>query len=187
ARAAYQASIRVKPSDGAYSNLGSLEFLLGRYRESAEAFENAIKLTPGKSLYWRNLGDAYRWTTDQKGKATDAYRRAVTLADQARSVNNKDVSEYLTLAVSQAKIGDLAGSRAPLAKALELSPEDPNTLYQAAVLANLAGKTGDAVRWIAKAREKGLGKQQFERDPELQNLRKLPEFREAINAEKAKT
>ncbi|HMF09590.1 MAG TPA: protein kinase [Thermoanaerobaculia bacterium] len=187
ARQAYLASIRVKPSDGAYSNLGSLEFLLGRYRESAEAFENAIKLTPGKSLYWRNLGDACRWTPDQKARAADAYRKAVTLAEQALSVNNKDVSEHLTVAVSQAKLGDVTKSRAALARALELSPADPNTFYQAAVVANLEGKPDDALRWIAKAREKGLGKQQFERDPELQNLRKLPAFQEAINAPKGKT
>ena len=47
AREAYQKSIRVKPNDGAYSNLGSLEFLLGHYREAADAFESAIELDPG--------------------------------------------------------------------------------------------------------------------------------------------
>ncbi|HEY6051459.1 MAG TPA: tetratricopeptide repeat protein, partial [Thermoanaerobaculia bacterium] len=68
AREAYRNSIRVKPSDGAYSNLGTLEFYSGHYKEAVEAFENATRLTPGKYLYWRNLGDAYRWTPELRAK-----------------------------------------------------------------------------------------------------------------------
>jgi eukaryotic-like serine/threonine-protein kinase len=187
ARGAYRNSIRVKPSDGAYSNLGSLEFLMGRYREAADAFENAIKLTPGKALYWRNLGDADRWATDLKSKAPEAYRRAIALAGQDLTVNPKDASTHVTLAVCLGKTGDFAKAREHMAKALELSPEDPNTLYQAAVLANLQGKTKDAIGLIARARGKGLGAAQFERDPELENLRKLPAYKEALRGGIAKT
>ena len=42
-------------------------------------------LTPGKALYWRNLGDAYRWTPGLKDKYGEAYRRAVRLAEEGPS------------------------------------------------------------------------------------------------------
>jgi hypothetical protein len=67
-----------------------------------------------------------------------------------------------------------------LESALALAPEDPDTLFQAAIVANLEGRQSDAILWIARARAKGLGTAQFQREPEFQNLRNLPAFRDAL-------
>ena len=44
---AYRSAVRARPAYvSAWGNLGLTAYLLGRYRESAEAFETAQKLTP---------------------------------------------------------------------------------------------------------------------------------------------
>ncbi|MEO8191648.1 MAG: tetratricopeptide repeat protein [Acidobacteriota bacterium] len=180
ARDAFQKSLAVKPNDGASSNLGTLEFFLGHYREAAQAFEEATKLTPANHLYWNNLGDARRWTPELRGSAADAYSRALSLANQTLDVNSKDVSAHLTAANTLAKTGRIQQAREHMKQALLLGPDDPDSLMEAGVVAQLDGKTKEALQWIEKARSKGLGAAQVEHEPEFQTLRDLPAFRNAV-------
>jgi tetratricopeptide (TPR) repeat protein/TolB-like protein len=184
ARDAYARSARLDPNDGAYSNLGTLQFFLGRYRESIEAFENAVTLSPNKALYWSNLGDAYRWTPGLRPKAAAAYQRAIALARGQLATDPRDTSAMVTLGLCLAKTGNPAGGLAEVRKALEIEPGNPDFLYDAAVVSNLLGKTDDAIGWLHRAVEGGLGLAQIEREPEFQDLRKTPSYRKAFPSRK---
>jgi serine/threonine-protein kinase len=180
ARHAYQSSIRIKPNDGAYTNLGNLEYYVGDYRAAAGAFEEATKLTPGKYLYWANLGDAYRWTPDLKARAPAAYEKAIELAGRELSLNPKSAAAHATLATSYAKIGKVGPAWGHMEKAVELEPDNPDRLFDAAIVANITGRRGEALGWIRKAVAAGLGAAQIEREPEFRNLRGVPGFAEAL-------
>jgi Flp pilus assembly protein TadD len=184
AREAYRKSIRLKPSDGAYSNLGTTEYFLGNYRDAATAFEQAVKLTPGKFLYWANLADAYRWAPELRSHALDAYDRAVRLAEQALSLNPRDASAHATLAVCFAKTGNLATARVHVERALEIEPDDPQHLYDAATVAVLDGKPQEAITLIRSAIARGLAAKVVESEPEFKSLRDQPEFRDALAAKR---
>jgi serine/threonine-protein kinase len=180
ARQAYQSSIRISPSDGAYTNLGNLEYYMGNYRAAAAAFEEATKLTPGKYLYWANLGDAYRWTPELKGRSPDAYGRAARLAQGEISLNPNNAAAHATLATISAKLGRIEDARRHIQRALEIEPSNPDHFLYAAIVANISGKNDEALDWIRKAVNAGLGAAQIEKDPELANLRALPGFAESL-------
>jgi tetratricopeptide (TPR) repeat protein/tRNA A-37 threonylcarbamoyl transferase component Bud32 len=183
ARQAYQSSIRISPSDGAYTNLGNLEYYVGNYRAAAAAFEEATKLTPGKYLYWANLGDAYRWTPELASRATEAYEKASDLAVRELSLNPDNAAAHATLAICDAKLGKADSAGRHIQRALELEPTNPDHLFYAAIVAEVAGKSGEAIDWIRKAVVAGLGTAQVEREPEFKNLRKDPRFGHALRGQ----
>jgi eukaryotic-like serine/threonine-protein kinase len=186
ARQAYQSSIRINPSAGAYTNLGNLEYYVGDYRAAAAAFEEATKLTPGKYLYWANLADAYRWTPELESRAPAAYEKAVQLAEGELSVNPNNAAAHATVAICDAKLGRKDPARLHIRRALEIEPANPDHFLYAAIVADLAGKSDEAIGWLGKAVKAGLGAAQIEREPELKNLRKHPGFGEALTSAKSR-
>ncbi|HEV8609304.1 MAG TPA: protein kinase [Thermoanaerobaculia bacterium] len=186
ARQAYQSSIRISPSDGAYTNLGNLEYYVGNYRAAAAAFEEATKLTPGKYLYWANLADAYRWTPELASRAAGAYEKAAHLAEGELSLNPDNAAAHATLAICYAKLGRLDPARQHIARALEIEPANPDHLLYAGIVAEVGGKSDEAIAWIRKAVKAGLGAAQIEREPELKKLRSLPGFGEALASAKSR-
>jgi serine/threonine-protein kinase len=179
ARNAYASSLRIQPSAGAYSTLGTIEYFLGNYRAAAAAYEEATKLTPGKYLYWANLADAYRWVPEGRSRAAAAYGKAIELARGEILLNPRNAAAHATLAVCLAKTGD-EGAQTHIEKALEIEPRNPDHFLYAAIVANLAGRSSDAIVWIRRGVAAGLGVAQIEKDPEFANLRTLPAFREAL-------
>jgi serine/threonine protein kinase/tetratricopeptide (TPR) repeat protein len=186
ARQAYQSSIRISPSDGAYTNLGNLEYYVGNYRAAAAAFEEATKLTPGKYLYWANLADAYRWTPELASRAPEAYEKAARLAERELTLDPDNAAAHATLALCDAKLGRMDPARHHIRRALEIEPTNPDHLLYAAIVAEVAGRSDDAIDWIRKAVKAGLGAAQIEREPELRNLRRLPGFGEAVTSAKSR-
>jgi len=187
ALAAYRQSARIAPSDGAYANLGTFQFFLGHYREAAEAFEQATRLTPSKALYWSNLGDAYRWAPGLREKSKGAYEKAIALAREQLSTDPRDTVALSTLGLCLAKTGQAAEGLAPIEKALSIEPGNPELFYDAAVVANLLGQTDDAIAWIRRAVEGGLAAAQIRREPEFDNLRRVPGFEEKLSTSKQST
>jgi tetratricopeptide (TPR) repeat protein/tRNA A-37 threonylcarbamoyl transferase component Bud32 len=186
ARQAYQSSVRISPSDGAYTNLGNLEYYVGNYRAAAAAFEEATKLTPGKYLYWANLADAYRWTPELASRAPEAYEKAAHLAVEELSLNPDNAAAHATLAICYAKLGRMDRARRHIERALEIEPTNPDHLLYAAIVAEVGGKSEEAIAWIRKAVKAGLGTAQIEREPELKKLRSLPGFGEAVASAKSR-
>jgi serine/threonine-protein kinase len=184
AREAYQSSIRIKPSDGAYTNLGNFEYNVGNYPAAVSAFEEATKLTPGKYLYWANLGDAYRWTPELANRAPGAYAMAAHLAERELSLNPDNAAAHATLAVCDAKLGRLDPARRHIQRALAIEPANPDHFLYAAIVANIGGQSDEAIGWIRKALKAGLGAAQIVRDPELKNLQSVPGFGEALASAK---
>ncbi|MDQ5858456.1 MAG: tetratricopeptide repeat protein, partial [Acidobacteriota bacterium] len=180
ARKAYASSLRIEPTDGAYSTLGTIEYFLGNYRAAAAAYEEATKRTPGKYLYWANLADAYRWIPGGRSRAGSAYEKAVELARGEIRLNPRNAAAHATLAMCLAKTENPKDAQTHIDKALEIEPRNPDHFLYAAIVANLAGRSSDAIVWIRRGVAAGLGVAQIEKDPEFANLRTLPAFREAL-------
>ncbi|MGH9369436.1 MAG: tetratricopeptide repeat protein, partial [Thermoanaerobaculia bacterium] len=151
------------------------------YSEAAEAFEQATKLTPGKSLYWRNLGDASRWARGLRPKAAAAYQKGIARARDEISTDPRDAWARVTLGLCLAKTGKPAEGLAEIQRALEIEPGNPDYFYDAAVVSNLLGRSEDAIGWLRRAVDGGLGVRQIEAEPEFQNLRKLDSYRRVFS------
>src|SRR5262249_9716228 len=179
ALAAYRKSIAIEPTSGAYSNAGTTEFFLGRYADASRDFEKAVELTPERYEGWADLADAYHWSK-QEGPAKDAYTRAIRLARTDLQVNPRGASARSRLAVCLGRTGDAKGAGEEIARALDLAPRDPRILYNAAIVASLAGDSGKAINWIGRAVEAGCGIQQIRHEPKFENLRNDQKFEEAL-------
>ena len=177
ALATYKKSLALEPTDGAYSNTGTALFFLGRYRESAESFESAVRLTPGHFQLWANLGDAYRWTKGFESKAPQAYRRAIELAREELRVNPRNAQVLAYLALCLAKTDRAVEAEQHVREALLLEPSGPESLYSAAVVSTLGGRPAEALERLRRALDAGYPRVMVERDPELVRLRTEPGFR----------
>ncbi|MFL6247333.1 MAG: protein kinase domain-containing protein [Thermoanaerobaculia bacterium] len=168
----FQQSIRQQPSGHAYSNLGTTYYFLGRYADAANAFENATKLAPQDYQYWRNLGDACRWTPGREADARKAFQRAIELCTETIRVNPADATAHCSLAVALAKTGQTERARRTILRALELEPQNAVIAYEAAVIASIAGSDNDALARIEQSLRLGYSKSDIERDPQFAELKK---------------
>jgi serine/threonine-protein kinase len=167
-----QQSLQRKPSAQAYANLGLLYYYTGRFTDSAAASEKAVQLLPHELVYWRNLGDAYRWIPGQEAKARAAYARAVELCEGAIRVNSKDAQAHRTRAVALAKLGQNQAARSAILRALEQESTRWSNVYEASVIANIAGDEDEAIARLEQAIRLGASVEDIRRDPEFANLKK---------------
>ena len=181
----FQESIRRSSSDQAYANLGAAYYFLGRYAEAAASCEKAVELTPDNYLYWRNLGDAYRWIPGEKAKAQRAYERSLALCDDAIEINPTDAGAYLSRATSLAKIGRAREARSSIVRALELEPQNAAAAYEAAVIANIAGDQEEAFTRLEQAARLGYDIKVVRSDPEFANLQKSDRLQAIITASRS--
>jgi superkiller protein 3 len=168
----FKASIAREPSGSAYSNLGTALYYAARYEEAAAAFEKAIELRPRYYVYWRNLGDAYRWVNGGKAKADAAFEKAIEYCDEAIRVNTAEAVAHAMKGGALAKLGRERQARAAILRALELEPKDPTLAYEAALVANLSGAEEEAATRLAQSLRLGFNPTDAEHDPEFANLRK---------------
>ncbi|MBV8516857.1 MAG: tetratricopeptide repeat protein [Acidobacteria bacterium] len=167
----FEQSVKRLPSSQGYSNLGTCYYFLGRYAAAAAADEHAVAITPHEYVYWRNLGDAYRWLPSPQ-KAHTAYERAVALSDDAIRVNPNDAYAYMQRATALAKLGRDREARVSILRALELDPRFASNAYEAAVIANIEGARDETDARIEQALRLGYNADDILRDPEFANLTK---------------
>jgi tetratricopeptide (TPR) repeat protein len=177
---AFSKSIQYEPSAQAYSNLGTSYYFAGKYADAARAFEEATRLAPDAFLYWRNLGDAYRWAPGQEAKAREAFERSIALCREAIRVNPEDALAHASMGSALAKIGRDREARAAILRALELEPQEPSHVYEAAVIANIARSEQDAIARLEQAIRLGFNADDIAGDPEFENLRKNGRLREVL-------
>ena len=180
ALAAYEKSVQLSPTALAYSGLGNMQFFLGRTREAAASFEKAVELTPEHYNLWANLGDAYRWTPGLEPKAAAAYARAIALAREELRVNPQDGGVHSVLALCLAKTGAAAAAERHVRAALATAPDSPDLLYNASLVAALAGRRAEALRLLGRAAEAGYSRALIASEPELAGLRREAAFQAIV-------
>jgi serine/threonine-protein kinase len=145
---------------------------LGRYADAAAAFQKAADLKPHSALYWRNVGDALRFTPGREADSRRAFERALTLCDDTLRVNPGDARAHRTRACALAKVGRHREARAAILRALELEPKLATNAYEAAVIANIGSDEEETTARIEQALRLGYDAKDLQRDPEFAALRK---------------
>jgi tetratricopeptide (TPR) repeat protein len=184
AKQSFTRSLSIKENDNAYANLGTADYFLGRYDDAVRSFEKAAALTPRKSNYWMNLGDALWWSPNGRGRAAAAYKKAVELAQSELLLNPIDAEARATAGRSLVRLGQESAGRAEAEKALSLEPTNPERLYDCAIVEATAGKPAQALERLGKALEAGLTPAIPEKDPDMTEVRKLPGYRDLARPRK---
>ncbi len=180
AAAAYERSLALEPTRGAYSNLGSVYYFLGRYPDAAHMFSHATELAAEDHRVWGNLADAL-WQIDRsRAEAQNDYRRAMLLAQRSLQVNPKDGISWMQLAFYSARAGDTEHVAVYAGRALELAATDEYVHYYAALVALEAGDTAGALASLSRAVELGYPAQLVRAAPDFISLRSDARFRKLV-------
>jgi serine/threonine-protein kinase len=175
AAAALQGALEIQPLASTYTNLGTLQFYLGRYEASRDSFERAIALGANQYLHWANLADACRWT-ERPEQAAEAYRRAVQLLRLELEAAPDNLKLRSRLALFLAKQGDTEGALAELGRLPADGTETPDAAYRRAVVLEIAGRREAALGALEAALAAGYPAEEARRDPELLELRRDPRY-----------
>src|SRR5581483_301151 len=171
-----QRSIQIRPTSGAYTNLGAAYFSLRRFVEAAHTYEAGLQLDNKDDTIWSNLGDARYWSGNLRERANEAHSNALDLAGQKLRVNPRDKSALGLLATCYAMSGNKPSAQLYLNRALAVTPNDSVLLYQGAVVYSHFGETDLAMQFIAKSLAAGYPAKAFKSDPNFDQFRNDPRF-----------
>ena len=181
-----ETSLHMEPAGPSYSALGSVFLLEGKYNDAAAMDLKAIELNPNSYIAWGDLATAYQWSGGQHEKALRAYRKAIELGEIAHATSREDPMLIVALADYYASIGNSAKSLVLVRQALALDPDSTSIQYQAGGVYEALGQRDKAIPLIAEALAHGYHANEFQRNPELSELRADPAFASALASEKAR-
>jgi tetratricopeptide (TPR) repeat protein len=177
-------SLKYEKTSRAYSALGSLLLVEGKYDEAAALYKQAIELDSGSYEAWANLGDAYGWAGKQ-ADAADAFRKAVQLEEVVHEKRRRDPELLVTLANAYAQIGDSDKSLPLVRQALAIAENNPKVEYIAGETYETLRQRDQAIPLFAKALAGGYRVREFASNPRLASLRADPAFTAAFNHARA--
>lgn len=151
-----QRSLSIRPTAGAFSNLGTAHFQMRQYADSAADFEQAVKLDDKNYEMWGNLGDAYYWAPGRRPDAATAYATAISLGETNLRLNPKNAQLLGYLAEYHAMHGERELARKRLQASLRLQPHSPDMLFNAGIVYQQLGETNLALDALEKAVALGI-------------------------------
>jgi tetratricopeptide (TPR) repeat protein len=186
ARVNLEKASQLEPNYSAFSGLGTLLWMQGKYPESVEMYRKAVDLNPTDYNAWGNLAQGYLWSPGGKERAMKAYGKAIELAEAARKDTPEDAQLLAVLGGYYAAVGKADQALPLLRQAAALGPDNPDVLFQAGQGYESLHRRDDAIRLITKALALGYFSSEFERAPDLASLRSDPRFQTALREERAK-
>jgi len=88
--AAYEESLRLKPSRQGYTNLGMKYYYAGQFDEAAKMQTKALKFAPEDHRVWGRLAESYRFSKDSEAKSRASYAEAAKHAETKLTINAED-------------------------------------------------------------------------------------------------
>jgi eukaryotic-like serine/threonine-protein kinase len=171
AASALQEAIEIEPTAQAYGNYGTLRYSQGRFRDSVPLFEKAVELSATNYVNWGNLGDAYRWAPGMRDKSAAAYARAIALVQEKLASSPNDAELQANLAGYLAKSGQQAEALSQLKKFEGLANKSGKAWFKAAIASEVAGRRGDALRFLGSAIAAKYSLEEIRTEAELVQLR----------------
>lgn len=179
--AALQKSIEIRRTSGALSNLGTAYFNLHRFDDAARSIREAIELDKDNYVLWGNLGAAYYYG-NHRDESAKAYNQAIELGTKRLIVNPQDAQALSDVAGFYSMIGKREQALKAIQKAQKLSPEDPEILFNSALVYNKLGDQSRAKVFLGKSLDAGYSPTEIRDTPSLDNLRSDPEFQKVIKS-----
>ncbi|MBI4417165.1 MAG: tetratricopeptide repeat protein [Ignavibacteriales bacterium] len=186
ARAMFERSYAIRPTHRTASNIGTLNYIEGRYQDAARWYEKALQLNSNDHVVAGNLASAYFWAGEDRTKAIETFQQAILLARKQLDVNPKDAETHALLGGYYAMVGDTAGAIFHSERSLNLNPQDASIMFRAGTTHEQIGDRDRALKWIQKSIESGYSLSEISNQPELKNLYADPRFEAMLATRKKK-
>jgi tetratricopeptide (TPR) repeat protein len=177
---ALETSLKLRPTAGAYANVGSAYYQSRHFAQAATNYRQAIKFDDKDPDMWGNLASALLYD-GQRAQAMDTFRKQLELLKQRLQVNPQDAERLGDVASCYAILGDRENAVAHLSRSLELGRSNKELLFNAAVVYNDLGETGVALEWLQKALTTGYSASIVRDSPSFDNLRNNPQFQQLLS------
>jgi len=171
---------QLDPQPAVISNLGTSYFYLHRYPEAVKQFEKAVEVNPNDETMMGNLADGYR-AVGQMDKAKATYDKAIALAFKALRVNPRSAETMGSLALYFTKKGDMGQAMEFMRRARALDQSSVDLILISAEVHALSNRPEDAIADLKTGLKRGLTTTSIETDPELDSLRKRPDYQALMN------
>jgi serine/threonine-protein kinase len=176
---AFEQSLKLRPAAGAYANLGTAYYQSRKFADAAHNYELALHYNDRDPDLWGNLADAYHFS-GQQPKAIDAFKHELPLLQEELKVNPSDAQKQGDIASCYAGLDDKQNAESHLALSVQLGRGNKDLLFNAAVVYNDLGETGEALEWLHKAFVAGYSTSIVRDSPEFDNLRNNPQFQQLL-------
>ena len=180
AEQAYVTSLKLEPSKGAYSNVATIQFALGRFEDAAGSFAKAIDLGPHDQVVHGNLADALWQIDGRRAESVRAYRRAIELAEGELAATPNDSILRAQVGYYYGRVGDTQRSRAYLDEALRAGPELLYVQYYRGVAAADRGDRDTALAAVSDMIKLGYPREQLRSAPEFRSLLGDPDYKKLV-------
>lgn len=175
-----QNSIKIRPTEDAFSNLGTAFYALRQFNGAAENYREATKLNDQNYVIWGNLADSYYYS-GKRAESAQFYQQAIALAEGRLEVNPRDATVLSDISAYYSMLGVRPKALAALEQALQLSNQkDPEVLFEAAMIHNQFGETSQALGWLDKALSAGFSPATVLDAPALDNLHNNAQFQNIL-------
>ncbi len=178
---AWDESLAIKPTRGAYANTGSMYFYLGEFDKAADRYAYAANLAPNDYQLWGNLGDAYSYSSDKQHAAQAAYLRAIRLGKQKLAINDGDATAISDVAYYNSRVGNHKEAAAMNEKAASLAPDDMYVHYNAALIHMQLGDRDKALSSLERAVGLEYQPELLPLDPAFVELRGEERFKRLVS------
>ena len=139
-------------------------------------FLKAVELDPSDDRTWGNLADASRFVPERASEASRTYREAAAHAEKQLVLNPRDADLRSRLAMYRVSAGENQVALREIDRALRTAPQDGEVLFRAALVFEQSGKRERALEAVRRALEGGFSREEIEKAPPLDALRRDPRF-----------
>lgn len=167
ANIAWSKSLAIEPTSVTFSNLGTVLFFMQRYENAAEMYLQSAELAPLDPTVWGNLGDAFKYTKNQKNSAKSAYKKGLELAKKNAIINNKDSSLQAQISRYYSELTQCSQAKDHQDIALKNNVQDPYIYYDLSIVAINCFDVNDMKPFIKKAIFLGYPRQLLLADPQF--------------------
>jgi len=180
-----KASLALRPTAEAFTNLGTAYFNSGRFDEAVDAYNQSFQFGFTDFQLWVNLGDARFWQPGHRDQAAEAYAQAIRLGRDellARSQPGRtyDITIAANLATVFGRLGQPDSARHYLGQALRADSANSMVQYYAALAHWQLGERDRALTWLTRSVEGGYPTRWLRDSPMFRDWREVEGFRALI-------
>lgn len=180
----YKRVLEIEPQYSAYSNLATLYYYDGHYKDAARMYEKALEQRDSDYRVWGYLATAYGRIPDESHKEFAAYQRALSLAEKRLKINPRDPGLLVRLAVYNRELGERDKALSLLQQAVALQPKEVNVIFRIGSNYARLGERELALEWIERALDKGYAVEELERNPGFAELRDDERYQKILQKHK---
>jgi len=178
-----RSSLRLGETATALHTLGLVLMYQGRDMEASPYINQALTRWPERHLWWMNLATSYR-RQNLITEAERANRRGLNLAEKEITHDPRNGIIRSHLAYLCASLGDRSRAESEISQALQLSPNDAQTLWWAASTYEAMGRRDATLAVLGASTGELLA--ELSRWPDLADLHKDSRFKELLGSHRGR-